>query len=77
MRNTNQTVAQLGEEADMVAIPERSTFIETQSFHLECFKTLAPSCDVMRVVVGVFGFKQRALFGLYIERSISSFEDPF
>ena len=34
--NTNQAVAQLGEEADMVAVPETRIFLETDSFPLEC-----------------------------------------
>ena len=53
-RNTNQTVAELGEEADMVVVPETSSFKVIPSTMSGIFKTLAPSCGVMRVLVSSF-----------------------
>ena len=78
MGNTNQAVAELGEEAHMVAVPETSTFIYDCFILNVChFQNTRPVMCCHEGGGGVFGFKQRALFGLYIERSISSFEDPF
>ena len=52
VRNTNQAVAELGEEAHMVAVPETSTFIYDCFILNVChFQNTRPSCGVMRVVV--------------------------